>query len=256
MPTGAGTLHSRSPQGHARPCPQVPHIKIAAALVLPAVLGGCPSPDPQAKFDGFLEDTKEERDEFLSQKMDVSGALADISGTHLFALAPSISPTTPLQFIATVTLDITPTGGTMNIEFQPLSLNVGSTTEPRMFVGEILTLPVTEVDAAGAFAIDLGEVSVVGDANPITGSDIVAMMTMEGAIQSADLWCGTVGGAVSVPANIDLTNSTFAAVRLEATDPASLPVDVVAACPTDGGGGGESGGMSDGDTDTDTATGG
>jgi hypothetical protein len=233
---------------------KVPHIKIAATAVLPVLLCGCPSPDPQAKFDSFLKDTKEERDEALGQKLDVSGALADISGTHLFALAASIAPTSPLQFIATVTLTTTPTGGTLHIEFQPLALEVGSTTEPRTFAGEVLVLPEAEVDMGGGFALDLGEVAVTGDANPITGSDIVATLMMEGAIQNTDLWCGTIGGAVSVPADIDLTGSKFAAVRIEATDPASLPTDVQAMCPTDGGGGGESGGM--GDTDTDTATGG
>lgn len=227
---------------------KLPHTKLASALAVLGTLAtaGCPSPEPKEKLDAFIEETKEERDEAQGMKMDVSGALADITGTHLFALGAVINPQTPLQFITTVQLTSTAEGGTMTVDFQPLSLEVGSTTEPRMFVGEVLTLPPTPVSAGGGFSVDLGEVSVVGDANPITGSDITATLMIEGAIQNEDLWCGTVTGMVSMPLMLDLAGSTFAAVRVDATDPASLPTDVLFSCPA----GGDEGG-----SDTDTASG-
>jgi hypothetical protein len=91
---------------------------------------------------------------------------------------------------------------------------------------------------------------VTGMANPITGGDIVATLTIEGAIQSEDLWCGTVDGMATSPISLPLAGSTFAATRIEATDAASLPTEVVYACPAGGDEGGET------DTDSDTATGG
>ena len=232
---------------------KLPHTFVLLACV--SAVPGCPSPDPQAKLDEFLKETKEERDEAQGMRMDVSGALADISGTHLFAIAAVINPATPLQFIADVQLTTTAEGGDMMITFQPLSLDVGSTTTPRMPVGELLTLPATPVDAGGGFAVDLGEVAVTGMANPITGSDIVATLMIEGAIQNENLWCGTVTGMVSMPIQLDLAGSTFAGSRVEGTDPASLPMDVVSNCPM----GGDEGGMETGgatDTATGTATGG
>ena len=195
------------------------------------LLSGCPSADPEAKLDNFLEETEEEREEAANQKMDQGGTLADISGTHLFALSSTLSPATPLQFIATVE---TAADGTLSFNFQPLSLNVGSTTEPRMFVGETITIPGIAVDESGGFALDFGAVGVVGAANPITGADIEATLAIQAAIQSEDLWCGSVTGQVTVPLDYDLVNSTFAAVRVAATDPASLPMDVLAACPEGG----------------------
>lgn len=216
-------------------------------------LAACPSPDPEAKLDRFIDHTEEEREEFQGQKMDVGGALADITGTFHFALSSVIAPDFPLQFVVTSTF--TPnddgTGGTLNLEFQPLSLEVGSTTEPREFVGDVLPLMNLEVGAGGGFEVDLGTVMVTGEANPITGSDIVSNLVLMGGIQSADLWCGTVSGEVTSPIMQDLAGSTFAAQRIEMTDPASLPgaegqAELLDACPAGGGGG------TGGDTDTDT----
>jgi hypothetical protein len=106
------------------------------------------------------------------------------------------------------------------------------------------------VDAAGAFTLDFGDTMVTGMANPITGSDIAATLSLQGTIQDANLWCGSVTGMVTSPITQDLMGSTFAAVRVEATDPASLPTDVLSTCPAGGGGGesGDSGGSDSGGT--------
>jgi hypothetical protein len=245
------------------PMSKLPHTKLASALALSALTllaAGCPSPEPEEKLNKFLEETKEERDEAMGVKMDVSGSLADISGMHLFAIAAVISPSTPLQFIADVQLTTTAEGGTMTITFQPLALDMGETTTPRTPVGELLMLPETPVDAGGAFAVDLGEVSVVGAANPITQSDITATLMLDGAIQNEDLWCGRVTGMVTMPIQLDLgdgAGSTFAATRIESADPAMLPDPVVSACPAGGDEGGSDTDTASGtDGDTDTATGG
>jgi hypothetical protein len=211
---------------------------------------GC-GPDTQGKFDRFVDDTQEQRDA-AQQTRDVGGALADVSGTFLFALAPSLSPATPLQFIATNTIEIAPDGSsaTLNMVLQPLSLNVGSTTEPREPVGEPIEILGIEVDAGGAFALESlgdGPVMVTGAANPITGSDIVAELSLMGAIQDEDLMCGTAAGQVTSPLVADLAGSTFGSQRIESTDAASLPAPVVE-CP-------EGTGPMPGDTDGTDDTG-
>lgn len=203
----------------------------ASALCL-LVATGCP--DTREKFDRFLEDTEEQREE-AQQTRDMGGALADVTGTFLFAIAPSLNPATPLQFIATSTFEVAAdgSGGTLNMVLQPLSLDVGSTTVPREPVGDPIELLDIAVDAGGAFVVESlgGPIMVTGEANPITGSDIVADISLMGAIQGEDIICGTAAGEVSSPIVADLSGSTFAAQRIEATDSASLPDPVLAACP-------------------------
>ncbi len=231
------------------------------ALALPSLvslgmLAGCPSPEPEGRYDEFVDKTQDIRDDAASVKMDVGGALADVTGTFHFSIAAIIAETTPLQFIGYTTFTANPAGGgTLDIDLQPLSLNVLATTEPREFVGDVVSISFP-VDEAGAFIdADLGEVSVTGAANPITGSDIVATLSLTGAIQDENVYCGVVNGMVTVPANIDLTGSTFAAIRIadeDAMNPAALPDPPVGACPAGGGSGTDTDGGSGGDTDTAT----
>ena len=222
-------------------------------------LTGCPSPDVSGKFDGFIDDTEEKREEAQNVKLDVGGQLADVSGTFLFALDTIIQPGLPLQFIAEVTFTAEGAGGILAMTLQPLSLDQGSVTEPRVEVGDLIVVPDIEVDASGAFSIEsLGVLNVVGAANPITGGAIKADVSLAGNIIDENLFCGQAGGEVFEPLMLDLTASTFAVQRLEATDPASLPgeMDLAVRCPADGGMmGEESGGGSD-ETGGSSGTGG
>ncbi len=222
------------------------------------LLAGCPSPEVEERYDEFGEKTQDIRDDAASVKMDVAGTLVDVTGTFHFSLtATPVAPTTPFQFIATTTF--TPDdagGGQLDLELQPLSLGLGQTNNPREFTGDAIPLSFT-VDEAGTFDADLGEINLIGAANPVTGSDIVATMQLQGAIQDENVYCGNVGGMVTVPANIDLTGSTFAAIRInpeDAMSPELLPDPPVGACP-EGGGTGDTDGDSAGGG-TDSATGG
>ena len=146
---------------------------------------------------------------------------ADISGTYLLALAAVPSPKTPLQFIADVNL----AEGSMDLTLTPLTLDVGSRTEPREPLGtmfEYSDIPVL----AGCFTVALGQVDIPGLANPITGSDITATVTLNGCFVGAD-FCGDAVGQITVPLDLDLTGSTFAAVE---ADPATLPEDFPSSC--------------------------
>lgn len=214
---------------------------VAATLL---VATGCPSADPEGKYDEFLDNTEEEREE--AQNMpDFGGALVDVSGTGLMALSPIIAPDLPLQFIATAEMEIAPdqSGATLDLTLQPLSLNPGSRTEPREPIGDPISLPGIEVMADGSYVADIGEVMVTGLANPITGGDIVAQLIVMGNIQNVDLTCGSVEGAVTAPISADLAGSTFATQRVDDTSPAALPVDFLTGCPE---GGAEEGGAEDG----------
>lgn len=211
---------------------------VAATFVF--ATSGCPSPEAKGKYDAFLDETEEEREDAANIKMDQGGSLADVNGTFLLALAAVIAPETPLQFFATVTFTPEGEGGTIAMNLQPLSLDQLATTVPREPVGESLDIGPVAVTAGGSFELPiLDPVMVTGAANPITGSDIVATLNLSGSIQSEDIFCGTVTGMVTAPLMLDLAGSTFAAVRVPSVD--MLPGDpITSLCPA--GGAEESGG--------------
>jgi hypothetical protein len=215
-------------------------------LLLLAVVGGCPSPDAEGKFDRFNEQTEDER-EVPEMKMDFGapvlpdvgatsgdtetggGGLA-IDGVYLVALDTVVSPGLPLQFLGEVTAELDAMGnGTIAVDFQPLSLDPQSTTEPREEVGDSILI---EGDVtAYAFTLMFPEpTNVTGAANPITGSDISANLALEGQIRSENAWCGTMIGDVLSPIQVPLEGSTFAAVRL--ADRSERPLKFPCGCAT------------------------
>ncbi|HTJ45901.1 MAG TPA: hypothetical protein VL463_27545 [Kofleriaceae bacterium] len=67
-----------------------------------------------------------------------------------------------------------------------------------------------------------------GDANPVSpGTPIDADATLHGVVMSKDLICGTLTGT----ALVDLTGSTWAAIRIKDTDIGDTLPDPVVACP-------------------------
>ncbi|HHK41000.1 MAG TPA: hypothetical protein ENJ50_01165, partial [Planctomycetaceae bacterium] len=177
-------MASRSPAARrsittalALPSKSLANVGRLGTLGLLTMLAGCPSPEAEGRYEEFTDKTQDIRDDAASVKMDVAGTLADVTGTFHFSLtATPVAPTTPFQFIATTTF--TPGdagGGQLDIELQPLSLEVLATNTPREFTGDPIPLSFT-VDEAGTFDEDVGEINLIGDANPVTGSDIVATM--------------------------------------------------------------------------------
>lgn len=203
----------------------------AAGLVLLVAAAGCPSPDAEGKYERFNEQTEDDRD-IPEPKMDfgaptlpdagageteTDGGGLVVDGTYLVAVDTVVNPGLPLQFLGEVEADIDPAGnGTIIVTFQPLSLAPMSTTEPREEVGEPITI---EGDVKSfSFTLPFGETMVTGAANPITGSDIVADLALEGTIRSVDAWCGSVTGQVLSPIQVPLGGSVFAATRLADRD--------------------------------------
>jgi len=150
-----------------------------------------------------------------------------ISGDFLLAIATTVDPGKPLQFIATSAVTEVDGAPSLAICLQPLTLTLGTVSGPRLPVGEPLCFEgVAIVD--GGFELDMGTVMISGAANPITGANIVVSLILDAEIKSDDLYCGTVTGEVAEPPVGSIEGSTFAAVRL--ADPAVLPTQVVIDC--------------------------
>jgi hypothetical protein len=213
------------------------HLRLGL-LSLPLFALGCP--DTEARYNEFIDATKDQRltaaDESGGSESETSGTTPDLpdegldmSGTYLLALETALGPDTPLQFVTTIEETLNPDGsGVATFTFLPLSLNVGSQTEPRecdpcMDGG--LVFNDIQISAAGEFTIDMGLVAVCGGSNPVTGSDIEATLVIEGHIVHVDALCGDITGMLMSPLQADLAGSTFAMLRLadDGCDPTTLP---------------------------------
>jgi hypothetical protein len=181
-------------------------------FVAALLLGGCV--DPEGRYEGFIERTAQirTRDSGMVEPTD----RFDWSGRYLLALSTTLSPDAPLLFAvdAAVSSDLT----SIELELQPLTHD--DDDEPRMAIGDSFSLRDVAYDEDGSFSADLGDVSVPGRANPITGSDIVANVQLSARTRMAagelpDVFCGEVAGMVVEPIALDLAGSSFGAVRTE-----------------------------------------
>lgn len=148
-------------------------------------------------------------------------------GWWLMAVDTPLSPGLPLQFLVEV-VQVAP--GSYNVAWQSLSLDPGSTTAPRMPVGDVRTVGGLALGGGAPLQFYSGVAAIPGAANPITGSDMTIDIYFDG-MEIGDPYCGVVSGDVKEPIQSSLAGSTFATTRLTATDPASLPVDFPVACP-------------------------
>jgi hypothetical protein len=196
---------------------------VCAGLVVGLALGGCDNPDPEGRFDDYVGRTQDRRNLGGGDEgCDTPGQRVDFSGSYFLAIKPSPFPTRILYFQAEVTADAA--AGSFDISFQPLRTDAlvdGTAREnPRTPVGaaiEVMGVPFAE---DGTFTINLDGAMVDGEANPITGSPILADLVLEGTVVSGDLFFGAAGGMVIEPSAIDLTGSSFGTVKTN--DPTSV----------------------------------
>ncbi|MBC8070094.1 MAG: hypothetical protein IAG13_17295 [Deltaproteobacteria bacterium] len=149
-------------------------------------------------------------------------------GEYLLAFSTVVDPAHPIQFLATVEPSDAPGGGyTLDVSLQRLTLDVMSTTSPREPFGAPFDVLI-DVAADGEFELALDDLDIPGPTNPITGSDLVASVVLEGNIDMGGQWCGDGSGTITQPLLLDLTGSTFAFTPVEDDE---LPGDPVpAAC--------------------------
>jgi hypothetical protein len=148
---------------------------------------------------------------------------SDEGTTYLLALSTPLDPALPLQFLAEIAVD----DGTLTISLQPLSLDRQSTTEPRLPIGDVL---VPAVDfMTPAFSAQLDDAAIPGDANPVSGEDLVVSISLIGSLAGAGTPCGRAEGMTIEPRKSSLAGSTWAATPVSGVD--ALPADFPVACP-------------------------
>jgi hypothetical protein len=173
--------------------------------------------DVSGDFDRFNRDTNS-LDLSTGEADAGAGHLFDLTGNFLLSLSTAVAPDQPILFQLTNTMTLNDDGtGALTVSLQPLS---AMNEKPvGMAFGNS-----AQVAADGTFVIDLSMKDIPADANPITGTDLVVSVMMEGMTRSADQFCGDLTGMVNMPVPLDLTGSKWAAIRIP--DGGALPKPV------------------------------
>ena len=205
------------------------HKTLFGAAILAICTTGCL--DPAKSFEDFDNRVIDASPVIIGGAC--GGELPDISGEFFLNLAPSIAPTSFLQFIVTTNLNKTVDPAILSLTFQPLCTQESQCTVGQP-VGEPFTLEDAEVTEECGYEVRLDMVPIDGGANSISGSPIIGNLDMLGSIRDTDLFCGIVNGdAVVGGAPIPVNGSTFGAVRIApGTLGDSLPAPVFE-CPSD-----------------------
>lgn len=190
-----------------------------AALIIGLV--GCV--DPGKAFDDFAD---------RAGTVDAStvdappSSLHNITGTFLVSVHPGFESTNDPTFYMQMLVDWTFTEATSTLAgtYTPLCTHATCVT-PRVMLPPAIQNTST-VSPNGEFEQTIAG-QLPGGANPISGTEQPFSGVLHGGIISDNVVCGSVTGSV---AGIDLTGSTFAAIRVTDTTPASLPAPV-ASCP-------------------------
>lgn len=169
----------------------------------------------------------------------------DPVGVYFLAISATLDREKPLFVETTVVAE----GDGYAVTFQPLATDEainddGSTTpraNPRVPVGSPIAGTNVSIGTDGTFAATAADITVVGDANPLTGRDIRGTINLsgrfpetsfpEGTTRSSDGVCGDVTGEIVEPLTLNLNGSTFAMVRIDDADPNEVD-PVVYTCDT------------------------
>ena len=197
------------------------HLSSSIAILTLFLATACTSPDPQERYNEFSGSTADAR---ILDGATGEGVTIDFSGTYLMGLSSILEPSLPM--LIQVDVSLVESGEALDegvfsmvdFVFMPLKtdllLNGDPREDAREPMGEIIEATGTYYED-GTFDVVVGDVEVGGEANPVSGLDILAYLTLSGRVDSEDFFCGNVGGDLVLPIAIPLEGSTFASQRGE-----------------------------------------
>jgi hypothetical protein len=193
---------------------------VACAGFTAISLAGCP--DPAGAFEEFGERYEEVNPTTTTTTTSTGPSTCPLpepgaaDGQYFFTLDPKpLVSGTPFTLLATVTTTASGDGLSVELVMQPLSK-----TDRKTPTGSPLpTFTGLAVAADGSFEWDLGEVTFPGEANPISDSEVVATVQLQGSLcdsepaesgSHAGFVCGSATGLVTKPlTDFPLDGSTF-----------------------------------------------
>jgi hypothetical protein len=198
-------------------------LHIPAAVFVLAVatsVSGAACIQPEDTFDDFAERYKDTNQGSTSEATVTTGQIVGcvppgpdsaVAGTYIFALSVQLGNKKPLFFKADVTFGDPETAPSISMKLTALGTPYIDGTDAFAEIPPTLDIGPIPLNADGTFSAKLPELSVNGDANSITGSDIVATISIDsGQVcevnegQAPAIICGTISGDVTEPISLKL----------------------------------------------------
>lgn len=181
--------------------------------VLGAVIGLAGCPDPDARYDEFLDRSQAERSKNAPDfGPGETSDRTDISGRYFFALATELDEGKPLLFQADITIDKTnDPDWTIDMQLTALRSWCGGCGGDGAFCAEddatrreplmpaIANPGPVPYAEDGTFEIDFGEITAPCGVNAISGAEIKANLRLFGQTQPSGTVCGQVQGNLIDP---------------------------------------------------------
>lgn len=169
-------------------------------------------PDPQGAFEDFAERVTDAAPFVDEPDAAPLADLPDVNGSFLVGFAGKGFESLPIFFKWDLAFEENATDGTGTLSLSSVALAV-DTKEP---VGTPTQVGPFKVSNAGEVVVELKDFPVPGEANPITGNNLLVDLTLKLQLKNGDLLCGTaLAGKVTSPTTVEMTGSTIGLVRLE-----------------------------------------
>ncbi|HVU01517.1 MAG TPA: hypothetical protein VHE30_07185 [Polyangiaceae bacterium] len=195
-----------------------------SGIVLVALTSCVACVDPSADFAAF--EGRTHVTPIVDASSDAPGCTVppdSINAKYLLAISVTLAAGTPILVLANVTTPELGSGTGLSLDAQPLAA-----ADRKTPVGDAIEAGPFPVSAEGSFTADLVGLRVTGAANPVTGGDILADVSLNGNLcGDPRSFCGTVTGYVKEPLPLDLAGSTFTLTRVEPSEdpPLRPPID-------------------------------
>ena len=148
-------------------------------------LAGCP--DPEGSFDDFVERTIDARVPAVQPDAGATIA-ADITGTFFVAVATHLGPTSPLFFKGDAVVDTSGEVATVTLTLTSLNNMERSVNSDNVIVPD----GPSDYGEDGKFIVKYTAQDVQGNANPITGNDLVVTLGFDAKVLGEDVFCGDI----------------------------------------------------------------
>jgi hypothetical protein len=186
------------------------HARAATVVCAAVLMSSSACTQPEEEFDAFQQRYETQYPPVVIEGCPgdpcMAPAVAETMGDHLFTLSAALGPDQPVLFDTQLAYD----GMALTFTMQPL-LAMDRMTKTGM---PVMLGPYT-VAPDGCFAADFPELSVPGEANPISGTVIVADIAITGRICAGYMsFCGDVTGNLIMPFMFDLAGSTYTCEKL------------------------------------------
>lgn len=217
--------------------------RAAPSVLVLALVAAC-IPDPKGDFDDFVDRTAEDRAKEPTVPeggagIDAAPPTEAVEGLYYGACLSALSSGDTVRVLRFYTkTKFTPgasAGGTLDLELFPLKAwdkannDVLPVEQSKVAESEIrgkaVTAKAMAVDGAGKFVAELGTITMPGEANPITGRDIVIeKVVLRGIFGDGPRFCSSLEGQITSPINQPLLAKDNICIFAKAKDgdPATL----------------------------------